>query len=137
MLLWDERLSTAAVERTLIDADTSRAKRGAVIDKMAAAFILQGAGQIARLNPSKFTCHDSVLRLYNRVLMTSSALNFTFPFRDLLGIELSASDITNLLDLADTYVDLNRQIDKKTDVLRGRTQINLFFESSTRTQSSF
>ena len=70
--------------------------------------------------------------------MTSSALNFTFPFRDLLGIEgLSASDITNLLDLADTYVDLNRQIDKKTDVLRGRTQINLFFESSTRTQSSF
>ncbi|MGB1117869.1 MAG: Holliday junction resolvase RuvX [Parvibaculales bacterium] len=42
VLLWDERLSTAAVERTLIDADTSRAKRGAVIDKMAAAFILQG-----------------------------------------------------------------------------------------------
>ena len=61
--------------------------------------------------------------------MTSSALNFTFPFRDLLGIEgLSASDITNLLDLADTYVDLNRQIDKKTDVLRGRTQINLFLK---------
>jgi len=43
VLLWDERLSTTAVERTLIDADTSRAKRGAVIDKMAAAFILQGA----------------------------------------------------------------------------------------------
>ena len=43
VLLWDERLSTAAVERTLIDADTSRAKRGAVIDKMAAAFIPQGA----------------------------------------------------------------------------------------------
>ena len=43
VLLWDERLSTAAVERTLIDADASRAKRGAVIDKMAAAFILQGA----------------------------------------------------------------------------------------------
>ena len=43
VLLWDERLSTAAVERTLIDADTSRAKRSAVIDKMAAAFILQGA----------------------------------------------------------------------------------------------
>ena len=43
VLLWDERLSPAAVERTLIDADASRAKRGAVIDKMAAAFILQGA----------------------------------------------------------------------------------------------
>ena len=70
--------------------------------------------------------------------MTLAALHFTFPFRDLLGIEgLSATDINNLLDLADTYVDLNRQIDKKTNILRGRTQINLFFESSTRTQSSF
>ncbi len=41
--LWDERLSTAAVERTLLAADASRAKRAAVIDKLAAAFILQGA----------------------------------------------------------------------------------------------
>jgi putative holliday junction resolvase len=41
--LWDERLSTAAVERALIDADASRAKRQAVIDQHAAAFILQGA----------------------------------------------------------------------------------------------
>lgn len=40
---WDERLSTVAVERTLIEADVSRAKRAAVVDKMAAAFILQGA----------------------------------------------------------------------------------------------
>jgi len=61
-----------------------------------------------------------------------------FPHRDLLGIEaLSPDDIVSLLDLADTYVDQNRQIDKKTAVLRGRTQINLFFEASTRTQSSF
>jgi len=43
VLLWDERLSTAAVERTLLEADTSRAKRADVIDKMAAAYILQGA----------------------------------------------------------------------------------------------
>ena len=43
VLLWDERLSTAAVERTLLEADTSRAKRADVIDKMAAGFILQGA----------------------------------------------------------------------------------------------
>ena len=43
LLLWDERLSTAAVERTLLEADASRAKRAEVIDKMAAAFILQGA----------------------------------------------------------------------------------------------
>ena len=41
--LWDERLSTAAVERTLLEADSSRSKRKEVIDKMAAAYILQGA----------------------------------------------------------------------------------------------
>ena len=41
--LWDERLSTAAVERQLIEADVSRKKRAAVIDQHAAAFILQGA----------------------------------------------------------------------------------------------
>jgi len=41
--LWDERLSTAAVERALIEADVSRARRAAVIDQHAAMFILQGA----------------------------------------------------------------------------------------------
>ena len=40
---WDERLSTAAVTRTLLEADTSRARRAEVVDKMAAAYILQGA----------------------------------------------------------------------------------------------
>jgi putative Holliday junction resolvase len=39
---WDERLSTAAVTRTLLEADASRARRGELVDKMAAAFILQG-----------------------------------------------------------------------------------------------
>jgi putative Holliday junction resolvase len=42
ILLWDERLSTAAVTRTLLDADASRKRRGEVVDKMAAAYILQG-----------------------------------------------------------------------------------------------
>ena len=42
-VLWDERLSTSAVERTLIEADSSRMRRKQVIDKMAAAYILQGA----------------------------------------------------------------------------------------------
>ena len=61
-----------------------------------------------------------------------------FPHQHLLGIEgLSASDITALLDLADIYVVQNRQANKKGSALRGRTQINLFFEASTRTQSSF
>jgi putative holliday junction resolvase len=41
--LWDERLSTAAVTRTLIEADASRAQRARVVDKLAAAYILQGA----------------------------------------------------------------------------------------------
>jgi putative Holliday junction resolvase len=40
---WDERLSTSAVTRTLIDADTSRKRRAALVDKLAAAYILQGA----------------------------------------------------------------------------------------------
>ena len=43
ILLWDERWSTAAVTRTLLDADASRARRAEVVDKMAAAYILQGA----------------------------------------------------------------------------------------------
>src|SRR6478672_2551760 len=72
-------------------------------------------------------------------LMTP-ALKSTFVLghRHLLGIEgLSAEDITGLLDLSEEYVELNRQVDKKRASLRGRTQINLFFEASTRTQSSF
>ena len=43
IVFWDERLSTAAVERMLIQADASRAKRDQVIDKLAAAWILQAA----------------------------------------------------------------------------------------------
>jgi len=43
IMLWDERWSTQAVTRTLIDADASRARRAELVDKMAAAYILQGA----------------------------------------------------------------------------------------------
>lgn len=43
LLLWDERLSTAAAARTLIEADSSRKRRGEVVDKVAAAYMLQGA----------------------------------------------------------------------------------------------
>ncbi len=62
----------------------------------------------------------------------------TFPHRHLLGIEgLQPQEIVSLLDLAEQAVEVSRQIEKKKSVLRGRTQINLFFEASTRTQSSF
>jgi putative Holliday junction resolvase len=43
IVFWDERLSTAAVERTLIEADASRRRRDEIVDKVAAAYILQGA----------------------------------------------------------------------------------------------
>ncbi|MFD1408917.1 Holliday junction resolvase RuvX [Kroppenstedtia eburnea] len=48
--LWDERLSTVAVERTLIDADLSRRKRRKVVDRMAASWILQGYLEARRRN---------------------------------------------------------------------------------------
>jgi aspartate carbamoyltransferase catalytic subunit len=70
--------------------------------------------------------------------IAAEASNFSFPHRHLLGIEgLSPAEITGLLDLSEEATKLSRQIDKKRDDLRGRTLINLFFEASTRTQSSF
>jgi aspartate carbamoyltransferase catalytic subunit len=61
-----------------------------------------------------------------------------FPHRHLLGIEgLTPSEITALLDRSEAYVEQNREIDKKKDVLHGRTIVNLFFEASTRTRTSF
>ncbi len=50
---------------------------------------------------------------------------------------MSRPDLEALLDLADEAVEISRQVEKKRSTLRGRTQINLFFEASTRTQSSF
>jgi aspartate carbamoyltransferase catalytic subunit len=68
----------------------------------------------------------------------AEAPNFSFPHRHLLGIEgLSRAEISGLLDLSEEATKLSRQIDKKRNDLRGRTLINLFFEASTRTQSSF
>ncbi len=63
---------------------------------------------------------------------------YTFEHLHLLGIaDLSPHDIKYLLDRADAAISVSRQIEKKKVTLRGRTQINLFFEASTRTQSSF
>ena len=61
-----------------------------------------------------------------------------FPHRHLLGIaDLSASEIGFLLDVSDSYIDVNRGPNKKQTKLRGQTVINLFFENSTRTRTSF
>ncbi|CAN2532327.1 Aspartate+carbamoyltransferase [Methylocapsa aurea] len=62
----------------------------------------------------------------------------SFPHRHLLGIEgLSRIDIVTLLDMAEAAIEVSRQVEKKRATLRGRTQVNLFYESSTRTQASF
>ena len=61
-----------------------------------------------------------------------------FPTRHFLSVtDLAPPDVAALLDLADGFVTLNRQRAKKIDLLKGRTLVNLFFEASTRTQSSF
>lgn len=62
----------------------------------------------------------------------------SFRARHLLGIEpLAPDEITAILDLADSYADLNRSETKHANALAGLTQINMFFENSTRTQASF
>src|ERR1700686_2351996 len=73
-----------------------------------------------------------------RPLMGTGTPSLAFPHRHLLGIEgLSPDEITLLLDRSESYVEQNRQIDKKQAALRGRTVIKLFFENSTRTRTSF
>jgi aspartate carbamoyltransferase catalytic subunit len=78
--------------------------------------------------------------------MTSPALGvediraraFPFPAKHFLSVtDLDPPTVGDLLALADGFVALNRQKNKKLDLLKGRTLINLFFEASTRTQSSF
>jgi aspartate carbamoyltransferase catalytic subunit len=62
----------------------------------------------------------------------------SFRARHLLGIEpLAPDEIRAILDLADHYVALNRSPSKHSDALAGLTQVNMFFEASTRTQASF
>ncbi|MDO9473711.1 MAG: aspartate carbamoyltransferase catalytic subunit [Caulobacter sp.] len=66
------------------------------------------------------------------------ARTFPFPRRHFLSaLDLNVVEAGALLDLADTFVDLNRQTTKKLDLLKGRTLVNMFFENSTRTQASF
>jgi aspartate carbamoyltransferase catalytic subunit len=61
-----------------------------------------------------------------------------WPHQHLISIaDLSAEDIVQVLDLSDTFIEINERPIKKVPTLRGRTVINLFFESSTRTRTSF
>ena len=59
------------------------------------------------------------------------------PRRHILGMEGVPEEIEALLDLSESYIEQNRQDDKKSSILRGRTLINVFFENSTRTRTSF
>ncbi len=66
------------------------------------------------------------------------AINSFFPHRHLLGIQaLSTDEISRLLDLSNSYADLPRDDERARRLLRGRTIMNLFFEASTRTRTSF
>jgi aspartate carbamoyltransferase catalytic subunit len=65
-------------------------------------------------------------------------MSTNFKLKHLLGIrELSADQINYLLDTAETFLDVSKREIKKVPALRGRTVINLFFEASTRTRTSF
>lgn len=71
-------------------------------------------------------------------MSTVKAFKKPFPHRHLLGIDgLSRDDVYMILDLAEQYAAKNREKDKKHPILKGRTLINLFYENSTRTRTSF
>ena len=69
---------------------------------------------------------------------TAPAADLQPPRRHILGMEgVPREEIETLLDLSESYIEQNRQDDKKSSILRGRTLINVFFENSTRTRTSF
>ena len=71
-------------------------------------------------------------------MATNSKKAIKISKKHLLGIQdLSISDVNYILSEAKQFIELNRSKSKKLDLLKGKTQINLFFEPSTRTQSSF
>lgn len=70
--------------------------------------------------------------------ISSKQASHTFKHRHLLGIDgLSRDDVYAILELAKSYIAKNREADKKHPILKGRTLVNLFFENSTRTRTSF
>lgn len=78
------------------------------------------------------------MRFRQAILAIKTIVTSTFARKHLLGIrELDAGEITHLLDTAETFRDISQREIKKVPALRGRTVINLFFEPSTRTRTSF
>jgi aspartate carbamoyltransferase catalytic subunit len=72
------------------------------------------------------------------MVIESKILSSSFKHKHLLGIDgLSRDDAYSVMELAKSYIEKNRQTDKKHAILKGRTLINLFFENSTRTRTSF
>ena len=71
-------------------------------------------------------------------MATKSKKAIKISQKHLLGIQdLSVNDVNTILNEASEFIELNKSKNKKIDILKGKTQINLFFEPSTRTQSSF
>ncbi len=83
--------------------------------------------------------YDSIVaHLLTRVFLPFSNMDKPFRRRDLLGIrDLSAAEIKGILDTAENFREINQREIKKVPTLRGKTVINLFFENSTRTRTSF
>ena len=153
--LWDERLSSSAVNRAMIEADMTRAKRAAAVDAAAAAYTLQSALDATRPPaspaadprrppaplPGGTAWPPSRRGLACPRRSPRVPMSFSFPILPgghLLAIEgLEPPHIGALLDLAESYALLNRCGKTQRDLLRGRTLINLFFENTTRTRTSF
>ena len=88
------------------------------------------------LSVDDFVLPDEVPPLTNGTPVSAGDLHF--DHRHLLGIQdLSPDEISFLLDLSNTYAERNRTADRKLSLLAGKTVINLFFEESTRTRTSF
>jgi aspartate carbamoyltransferase catalytic subunit len=94
------------------------------------------AGIARRLNDRQSEAESMMKRRAMPALNGSEEMNFNR--KHLLGIrELEAGEITHLLDTAETFREISKRDIKKVPALRGRTVINLFFEPSTRTRTSF
>ena len=111
--------------RTLIDADASRARRAELVDKMAAAYILQGAIDALDDGLSRTLRRPASMPALSRIATCSGSRGFR------------AADILAILDEAEQWIAFNRGARKADDRLAGLTQINAFFENSTRTLFSF